>query len=154
MRTSKKHRTSSLQTAHALLICGLAFLATSALLAESPGEETETVAPARAGLRAYLDPETGELTSTPSREQVEALSEDVRSHALEKALSRSSAGLEPFALERGGRGIFLEGRFQSALVVRRRDDGGFQLVCADDAEHAGEALTEPPPAASPQWVEK
>ena len=153
MRTSSKHLSSPPRLAMALAICGLALASASALVAESPNADSEPSAPATAGWRVYLDPETGEVTSTPSAEQVEALAEEMRPKRLEQALSRSSAGLEPFALERGGRGVFLDGRFQSALVVQRRDDGSFALVCAADAQ-AGEALAEPPPPANQQWVEK
>ena len=113
----------------------LALLAAPALIAETPPEETAVEAPAPAGLRAYIDPETGDLTSTPSAEQVEALSRTV-SKRLEQSLSRSDEGLEPFALPLGGRGVFLEGRFQSTLVVRVAPDGGFELFCVDDPEHA------------------
>lgn len=164
MRLSKKHRTPG--WGRALAVWGLVLLAPPAPTAETPDEEPAAEAPAVAGWRAYVDPETGELTSTPSRGQVEALSEALRSReapkSLESALSRSSAGLETFVLERGGRGVFLDGRFHSALVARRTADGGFELVCADDSGHAAAALGEPAPAASRtasggqpvQWVEK
>ena len=157
MRPSKKDRLFPRRAAPALAICGLALLAAPALFAEASGEET-AAAPTREGLRVYLDPETGELTSTPSRDQVEALSKKILSE--EPALSRLSAGLEPFDLERGGRGVYLAGRFQSALVVRRTEDSSFEPVCTDAAEHASAALAAP--AASrgasggqpAQWVEK
>lgn len=146
MRSRKKHRTPSHGWGRALAVWGLVLLAPPAPTAETPSEEPAVEVTAKDGLRAYLDPETGELTSTPSREQVDALSKK-----LEPALERSSAGLEPFGLERGGRGVFLQGRFQSALVVRQIADGTFELVCTNDPEHAAHAE---PPAATQQWVEK
>ncbi len=149
-------------------IAALALLAASAVAAQAPPEQPEvspelaadaptfeapTVeAPAPSGLRAFVDPETGELTSTPTREQVEALSQEMSAH-LAAALSRSSDGLEPFELLAGGRGVNLKGRFQSALVVRRLESGGFELVCRDDppgAEHDHRAAV----ASPSQWAEK
>ncbi len=111
------------------------------------------------GLRAFVDPETGELTSTPTRQQIEQLERLIAQRALidaETPLSRSSAGLETFALANGGRGVHLQGRFQSALVVRRTDHGELELTCRDDAsetphEHRAGA---PAPAVPTEWAEQ
>ncbi|MCP4653798.1 MAG: hypothetical protein GY856_00115 [bacterium] len=145
----------------------LALLAASVLVAESPREEPASETPAASGLRAYIDPETGELVSVPSLQQVEALSK-----SLEQTLSRSSEGLEPFELSLGGRGVHLRGRFQSALVVRLEADGGLEFSCVEDSDdlavllapaapsqpppeedRGGEPVTCPPPG-EPRWVEK
>ena len=142
-------------------LAGGVLLAASVLVAESPQVEPAPAAatPASAGLRVYIDPDTGELTSTPSPRQVEALSK-----SLEPTLSRSSVGLEPFELSLGGRGLYLEGRFQSALVVRLDGSGGFELSCVDDPGYV-EAILElhdlvpvaplrPSPQGTQQWEEK
>ncbi len=97
-------------------------------------ESTEASAvqtvPAPAGWRVYVDPETGELTSTPSPQQKRAVAE-----GLEAPLARSSEGLEIFELTRGGRGVNLQNRFQSALRVRVGEDGKMEMHCVD-AEHS------------------
>lgn len=96
-----------------------------------------------AGLVIYIDPATGELTTEPTAEQVEALHQ-----TFEARHPRSTAGLVAFELEHGGRGVFLGNRFQSALVARPRADGTFELRCAD---HPVEADVDPPP---PAWEER
>lgn len=78
------------------------------------------------GLRIYVDPETGELTATPSPAQAEALSK-----RLSERLSRSTEGVVPFKLGRGGRGVYLGDRFDHALVVHRHEDGSLSYGCRD-----------------------
>lgn len=138
----------------------LALLA-PALAAETPPEEPAATAPQPAatapqpaGLRAYIDPATGELTSTPSREQVEVLNK-----SLAQSLKRSDEGLETFELRRGGRGVFLAGRFQSALVVKLGPNGEFLPLCVADPAGAGivpEGLSSAAPPVPPvtTWAEK
>ena len=115
-----------------------------------------------AGLRAYIDPETGELTSTPTAAQLEVFT---KSSA--PSLEFSSEGLETFPLQRGGRGVRIEGRFLSALKVRRHADGSLEVFC-EDADHdataaGGDVAAGGPPAeaadshdhpapAQPQWA--
>jgi hypothetical protein len=97
-------------------------------------EDAPTDATAAApGLRAFIDLETGELTSRPSPEQLRSF---VMASRL--GLSRSFVGLRPFVLDDGGRGVNLQGRFQSALRVQRLPDGSFRSTCGDPA-HAGAA---------------
>ena len=76
---------------------------------------------------------------------------------IETPLSRSSAGLETFELASGGRGVHLQGRFQSALVVRRTDPGELELVCRNDdsseTQHEHPTAT-PAPAAPTEWAEQ
>ncbi|MEM7352510.1 MAG: hypothetical protein AAF657_17045 [Acidobacteriota bacterium] len=129
--------------------------ATSETAVATPAE-----VPGQAGLRVYLDPETGKLTSTPSTGQVEALSTDLA------PLGWTSEGLEPFALHTGGRGVYLQGRFRSALTVRVTENGDYELRCVDGPGHAhpaadGPEMADPhelPPARPAQtaveWVER
>lgn len=152
-----------------------AFAVTAALTVsahEPASTEAGAVAPnptASAGWRVYLDPETGEVTSTPSALQVQTLSERLDSKLESAALNRSSVGLEPFELRRGGRGVFLEGRYQSALRARFVD-GRVEVECVDaghdhasgvehpapDAGIAGErtVLSAPPASETIEWVER
>lgn len=161
MKRPKRYPTSSPRFIASWLAAGaLLALVSPALVAESPRDEPASETPAPAGLRAYVDPATGELTSTPSREQVEALNK-----SLAQTLSRSTVGLEPFDLPRGGRGVYLERRFQSALMVKLDANGEAAPVCVDGPKHAaaGFALQDfapveptlaPPPSGQVKWEEK
>ncbi len=100
-----------------------------------------------AGLVAFVDPVTGEITSEPSREQVEALSS-----ALKSSLTRTAEGLEPFALSGGGRGVYLAGRFHTATVIEKHPDGRLTLGCVDHSE--AEAAAPSPAPEAPVWEEK
>jgi hypothetical protein len=86
-----------------------------------------------AGVRAFIDPRTGQATASPSPEQLQRLV----AHARAATLSRSVEGLRPFELQRGGRGLNLHGRFQTALRVQRAADGTFHVTCGD-----GEAIVD------------
>ncbi len=115
---------------------------------EAPDEPSTAATPAGSGLRAFLDPATGEITSEPTRAQVEALEA-----ALKTSLSRSSDGLETFDLATGGRGVHLAGRFRTATVVRRQADGSLALSCVDRPEAVAGAAAAAAPAA-PAWEER
>lgn len=132
----------------ALLALGL----TPAASAQAPGSpdvaEPSAVAPdtapaeaPAAGLRIYVDPETGELTSTPTPEQAERLSA-----ALAPLLERPVEEPVLFEIPGGGTGVFVGRRFASAMVVRVKADGTFELGCAD-RDHAHQLLAAPPAAA-------
>ncbi len=108
----------------------------------------EVPAPA-AGLRVFVDPETGALTSKASPEQTERLSDWMR-----HALSRTAEGLESFPLTQGGIGLHLGGRFQSATVVRVRPDGNFEWSCVDHHLHAEQSLQPAASVSEPQLEEK
>jgi hypothetical protein len=117
---------------------------------ETPNAEStlpRTAVSTGPGLMAFVDPRTGELTDQPTREQIEALSESLKS-----ALSRSTDGLEAFDLAGGGRGVHLAGRFRAATVARRQADGSWGLVCVDRPEEAAAAVD--PPAPAPVWEER
>jgi hypothetical protein len=97
--------------------------------------ERQVPAAASQGMKVFLDPETGEMTSTPSAEQRRALSA-----ALTRALSRSTEGLQVFDLPNGGKGVFLKGRFQHALTVRAKPDQSIETACTDHLHHAAGRL--------------
>lgn len=82
-----------------------------------------------AGVRAFIDPATGELTASPTQTQLEHRALQARS----SSVSRSVIGLRPFELSRGGRGLNLQGRFQTSLRVERGADGNFYQTCGDPA---------------------
>ena len=92
----------------------------------------ETTAPN--AIRVIVDPETGEIISVPFRET------DVLSAPLAKALTRSGEGLRVFELSNGGKGVYLDGRFQHALMVRVKPDGSLETVCTSHSHEAGDFL--------------
>ena len=87
------------------------------------------------GLWIFLDPLTGEVRPQPTAgQEAWRRSQLVQSEFLNK----STEGLVPFALEGGGRGVNLEGRFRHSLTVRVTEDGRFETVCSDHASHGAE----------------
>jgi hypothetical protein len=146
---SKWQRPTSLVLGATLLLAAGAHTQSTTATTTTNGETvpatTAAAAPTAggaAGVRAFIDPATGELTANPSPEQLQRMALVPRA-----ALSRSMAGLQPFALDRGGRGVNLQGRFQSALRVQRGDDGTYRVICGDPAHdrtshsHDGAATT-------------
>lgn len=106
---------------------------------ETPAAPTAAVSPTAAagappqgaGMVAYIDPETGRLTSSPS----EAQRAEMRA-ALAAVLDRSQDGLYDVMLPDGSVMRDLQGRFQNAVVVRFADDGTQTNGCVTDAESA------------------
>ena len=94
---------------------------------EAPSVETVTTK----AMRVIYDPETGKIISAPFRET------EILSAPLAKALSRSTEGLRVFELANGGKGVYLDGRFQHALMVRVKPDGSLETVCTSHS-HAAE----------------
>ena len=94
---------------------GLGILCLTLLLAGlwAPTRESRPhtgAASGAAGVKAFVDPLTGELTTDPTAAQRQRLS--ARST---RAIERSVEGLRPFSLRRGGRGVYLQGRFKTSL---------------------------------------
>ncbi len=81
------------------------------------------------GLVVVVNPVTGDLVLNPTPEQIGA----VRSAPRAQRLSRSTEGLVPFALSGGGRGVYLDGRFQSSLVLEVGPDGAMSLRCVHES---------------------
>lgn len=93
-----------------------------------PAEQAQSVAApaAQAGMRVYVDPATGRRLSNPTAEQranAAALDRD------NPAFSTSSEGLREEPLPGGGVLVHLDGRFQSAVTVRRQADGALVQTC-------------------------
>lgn len=94
---------------------------------QDPAQPPPSEKASESGLRAYLDPETGELTSSPSPAQAEILQE-----AFElSSSSLSNENLRSFDLRSGGRGLFLAGRFQSSLVMSWSENGAHEFHCVE-----------------------
>ena len=98
----------------------------------APSSAASTAIPAGAGLRAYLDPDTG-LLSDPSHEDVAAL--DAR---LPPEFSKPpTKALSMFRMAGGAVGIKLDERFMLFSVARKSDNGRLVSGCVP-----GEALAE------------
>lgn len=85
----------------------------------------------QAGLRVYIDPETGEiLDEVPpeARERIE------RRTGERYPLNYSHEGLESVTLPDGSVRLDLQGRFRSFQAVRLNDDGEFEHLCT---QHPG-----------------
>lgn len=80
-------------------------------------------AAAAAGLRAVMDPATGELVRQPTADDLGRLRRSL------PADRRRSADLERFALPHGARGVVLDGWADHALRVERGADGALRVVC-------------------------
>ncbi len=88
-------------------------------------------------MRAYIDPETGQLTT--GIEPVESVIE--LNPELENALRQDSEGLVPEYRANGTVALNLQGRFQSASVVRIGEDGKV-IICSDNVADTQQAFTE------------
>lgn len=119
--------------------------AASPLASATPaGGEPIDSKPARAaGLKVSIDPETGEINSNPTYEQLERLSDGGSIQP-----RRSAWELRGFALANGGRGVFLDGWADHSLRLEVTDDGSLRAACSQgdrhdpaDSETASEAPT-------------
>ena len=115
---------------------GAGVLLAATLVACSPQAPTQTSttlagddAPGTSGLRAAIDPATGELTSEPvAADAVQSVTDP---------LQWSSEGLVIETLPDGTERVDLQGRFQSASYARVAADGALEIRY--DAEQAAPA---------------
>jgi hypothetical protein len=86
--------------------------------------------PAQAsGLRAFIDPETGQLVSQPvTQAQKNAV------EAVDPAFRQDDEGLQIVYFADGSSMMDLQGRFQLATVVETKPDGSLRTYCSD-ADH-------------------
>ena len=132
-----------------LWIPTLVLLVTAGAVAACEPTAAEPVSTtALSGLVVVVNPATGELILNPVPQQIAA----VRSLDRMDRLSRSSEGLAPFALAGGGRGVFLEGRFQSSLVLDVGPDGQLAVRCVHVAPE--EVNLDEPTASQPKIADR
>lgn len=102
---------------------------------EAPKAQEQTAATvqdstgAAEGLMVFIDPATGKRTSRPTPEQRAEMQARIAN-----ALSQSDAGTYDEVLPNGAVLRDLQGRFQSAVVVRVNEDGKREVTCVDAAE--------------------
>jgi hypothetical protein len=120
----------------------------AAFAALAPGDSTESSAtdvssaqisaPGGDALRVYLDPETGELTSgTTDPNAVIELEPE-----LQNALRYDDEGLQYKSHANGSVSVDLEGRYQSASVVHKDENGQFTF-CTDNPADVERAMNTP-----------
>ena len=95
-------------------------------------------APGEAGLRAAIDPETGELALGSDAMRLQG--EKAVDAQLRESLSRSDEGLVEVRYPEGHYGVHLEGRFMSTSLARVGDDGQVETMCTHDADEAASFL--------------
>ncbi len=98
---------------------------------------------AAAGLRVWIDPQTGALSEQPTPLQRRAL--EIQRQTL--AASRRPAQPLLFELPDGTRGAFLDGAFLGALHVHRAPDGALSPLCREI--HPGSSAGHPAHRAEP-----
>lgn len=127
----------------ALLIVVAAAVTTFAVWSPTAGTDSAPVVeasapvdgiPGHAAMRAYLNPETGELEVGVAPANEADLDADTQN-----ALRRDTEGLLQVHHADGSVSMDLQGRFQSVSVVRTNQDGTF-TVCTDQTEGAKQAL--------------
>ena len=137
--SERAHRTILAQRLLPLMV--LASLAVPAAPATPPEpEEIETrapEAPAPAGLRVVLDPETGEILNEPSYAALERLADGTAAEE-----RRSAWDLREFRLPSGGRGVFLDGWADHSLKVTVDAEGKITAECSVGDRHGSAETAE------------
>lgn len=104
-------------------------------LLRSPDAGAETPA-LPSGLRAYVDPLTGELTTHPTPAQVRELTRTLAEHRFEQGMDFGAGwdteGVYRFPLRAGGTGVSLGARFLTSTVVHVGPDGALHFECTHD----------------------
>lgn len=110
----------------------------------APAAATAAVAPAAtdsaggAGMLAFIDPQTGRLTSAPSDEQRAAMRT-----ALADLLNESAEGLTAVQHADGRLSMDITGRFMHTATVNLRPAGEPSFACTDRLDDAVEHVTTP-----------
>lgn len=121
-------------TCHGASCC--AAMGTAQAATAAPAKTTAS-APAAAGMRVYRDPETGELTSTPSAADAAAaakeaeLGDATRSEPVQTVLPDGSVMLE------------LNGHGQEYFIMEKDKDGNLVTRCVQDPKAAAQAPVAP-----------
>ena len=103
---------------------------------------------AQAGLRAFIDPQTGQLRE-PSPDETRALARAAREEFV-----RAMESLEAVVHPDGMISLDLKGLFMQDLVVVKRPDGSLSMQCVPDSEWAGVAATPAPSKPAPALEER
>lgn len=130
-----------------LILLAVAAVVATAAYASGPASTTEPPArsdasecpvteaaseplPLGQGLRAFIDPKTGQLRQ-PTTQELAAISASSR-----VARNKSIEGLEVEYRKDGSKFVDLQGRFMHSLRVTRNADGSSSYTCTDREPHA------------------
>ena len=117
----------------------------AAIAVLSPGSSTQSTTALssndgfEAGMRVYLDPETGEPGAQPSAGAAIELDPE-----LANALRHDDTGLVQVTHPNGAVSMNLEGRYAEATVVRI-DENGQKIICTDNMHGLEKNLTDTTP---------
>jgi len=95
-------------------------------------------APTEVGMMAYIDPETGDLTTGPAPAGQLDLDPE-----LQNALRHDDAGLQVETRADGTKVLNLQGRYQHASIIHI-DENGTKTVCTDNVTSAEHNLNHAP----------
>lgn len=117
-------------SANSRRLSGLLLIATCVTVSHA-AENTEPSKPvsAEAGMRAYVDPATGELSGQPVTAEQKRAAEST-----DPAFRQDDEGLRIIYFEDGSSMMDLQGRFQQATVAEVQADGSLSTWC-NDADH-------------------
>lgn len=137
----------SLQRVGVTAVLVLSAAAAMVALSSNPSTESNAAitadnASGQAGMMAYIDPETGELTTGPRPAGV-AIELDPD---MQNALRRDDQGLEVVKHADGTWSMDLQGRYQHVSMVRI-DENGALTVCTDNAKTVEHNLNHQPVSA-------
>lgn len=112
-------------------------IAAPALLGDAPISTPGPVtgfAPGETGLRAAIDPETGELAI--GADAMRLVNDKGGDSEIQRMLSRSTEGLVEEKRPGGGVSVHLQGRFMNMSVARVTEDGTVETLCTESADQA------------------
>ncbi len=90
---------------------------------EAQKSDATQSAAGQAGMKAYVDPETGQLVSRPTTQADAA--------ALDSAFKEDYSKIQEINKADGSTEWVFNGQVDSALVARRGQDGKLEVVCAE-----------------------
>lgn len=117
-----------------LLACAVTVVALSPSFTYESAANVST--PGASAMRVYMDPETGQVTSTPSADATIEIDA-----ALANTLSHDPENLVTVNHPDGSASINLEGTYGDVMVVRVGENGK-QQVCTTDAKTFARAITD------------
>ncbi len=122
-----QYRLPLLLTAVAIPTLTLAQSDTQASNEEDSTTTTKTAPVTTGGRKAYIDPDTGELTSQPP-------ADDKIIEPGERVFQQSSEGLVEEVRPDGSASVNLQGRFRMPLMIRKNCDGTLTTWHGDESQ--------------------
>jgi hypothetical protein len=119
----------SASTFRTLLLATAVLCAPLAVASDAPPPAKDSESTVSEGMRAYVDPETGQLTSVPGKDA--ALPTPERRMELIERIDHPNGMVQ----------VNFHGQADEYMVAKRKDDGSLATWCAEHGEvHAHEAI--------------